>query len=229
MKDIVQNTSSICNIQSGVDLTVVSGKKKNQKRRMAVLALCAVAIVVLVGYTINSYMQEQRFRKELLEVAISVTSEYGVNDLAIVSVNNTYPKTVVFESDMFADISDEEKLKIFRAFNCSTGACSGYFNCEDEGRIIVISDEIRFTAKISEYGQSHYRYLYADGDNILADVYTSTTASTKPNKGISSGKKCNTCNGTGKVVLSYGKSWLKSHPELKYGSKCPDCGGTGYR
>lgn len=232
MEDDKHRTPAIRDILNDVDLAVAADRtaiEEKRKRAIVITIACVAIVVALIGYISNKHIEERQFRDGLLETAILVTSEYGVEDLTIVSVSHSYPNVVIFQSDTFTDLSDKDKMEVFREFNKLTGTYSWSLDCEDEGRVVIVSDETRYTAKINEYGSSYYRYLYADGDEILKDTYTNPSTSSKSSGSKSSGTKCSTCNGTGKVVKSYGKSWLKSHPELKYGSKCPHCGGTGYR
>ncbi len=229
MQDNKQSTSSIKDILNDVDTAVAvdrSAKVKKRKRIAFAVVVCVVA-AALIGYGMNGYIQNRRFRDGALEAAVSVMSEYGVDDLSIVSVSYDYPNPVVFQSDAFADLPDKEKMEVFRKFDKMTGTYARSFDCSKEGNITVISAGKRYTAQINEYGSSHYRYLYADGDTIFEDTYTKPSSSS--NSSSHSGKtKCSRCSGTGKVTQHFGNSW-NQREGYRYGEKCGACGGTGYR
>lgn len=177
----IQDASCSRDVLNNVD-SAVAGKhiarKKNTKRVIIIAIVSIVVVAILIGYVSFKYKQERQFEEGLLETATSVTSEFGVADLAIVfTQDDGYGRrTVVFQSDAFANISNSDKMDVFRGFNELSGTYSWTLNCEDEGRVTIISDGIQYTAKINEYGASHYRYLYADGNEILKDVHTASSS-----------------------------------------------------
>ncbi|MCM1544712.1 MAG: hypothetical protein NC110_05365 [Ruminococcus sp.] len=190
-------------ILNDVDATVAvdeSTKDKKNKRTKFVVIICIIVAIALIGYGVNLFVQERRSRNELLSAAISITTKYGVDDLTIVSVRNNYPGTIVFQSNMFEILSDEEKVEVFRGFDKITGSYSYFFDCGTEGRVAIMSDGKKYTATINEYGSSYYRYLYADGKMIYKDTYTYTAPSRSYNSssshsGGSSGKRTGACSG----------------------------------
>ena len=200
MKDNTQEASSVRAILNDVDAAVAADRvaRANKRKRAIVITIVLIGIIaVLLGYVLNKYIQNRRFKEELLGTAILVTSEYGVDDLTIVSVNSDYHKTVVFQSDAFANLSDKDKMEVFREFDKQKGTYSQYFDCADEGKVTIVSDGMRYTAKINEYGSSYYRYLYADGSEILKDIYTypSSSSSSSSSNSSSSGRKTGSCSG----------------------------------
>lgn len=230
MKDNAQEAPSVRDILNDVDAAVAAdriARAKKRKRAIAITIVCIGIIAVIVGYVSNKYIQNRHFEEKLLETAISVTSGYDVDDLTIISVSHSYPKTVVFQSDAFSSLSNKDKMEVFRKFNKQTGTYSQYLDCTETDKVTIISDGTRYTAEINEYGSSYYRYLYADGSEILKDTYTKPSSS--PSGSSNHGKtKCSRCNGTGKVTVSFGNSWNQKEG-YKYGEKCGACGGTGYR
>lgn len=200
MKDNTQEASSVRAILNDVDAAVAADRvaRANKRKRAIVITIVLIGIIaVLLGYVLNKYIQNRRFKEELLGTAILVTSEYGVDDLTIVSVNSDYHKTVVFQSDVFANLSDKDKMEVFREFDKQKGTYSQYFDCADEGQVTIVSDGMRYTAKINEYGSSYYRYLYADGSEILKDIYTypSSSSSSSSSNSSSSGSRTGSCSG----------------------------------
>lgn len=200
MKDNTQEASSVRAILNDVDAAVAADRvaRANKRKRAIVITIVIIGIIaVLLGYVLNKYIQNRRFKEELLGTAILVTSEYGVDDLTIVSVNSDYHKTVVFQSDAFANLSDKDKMEVFREFDKQKGTYSQYFDCADEGQVTIVSDGMRYTAEINEYGSSYYRYLYADGSEILKDIYTytSSSSSSSSSNSSSSGRKTGSCSG----------------------------------
>lgn len=200
MKDNTQEASSVRAILNDVDAAVAADRvaRANKRKRAIVITIVLIGIIaVLLGYVLNKYIQNRRFKEELLGTAILVTSEYGVDDLTIVSVNSDYHKTVVFQSDAFANLSDKDKMEVFREFDKQEGTYSQYFDCADEGQVTIVSDGMRYTAEINEYGSSYYRYLYADGSEILKDIYTytSSSSSSSSSNSSSSGRKTGSCSG----------------------------------
>lgn len=200
MKDNTQEASSVRAILNDVDAAVAADRvaRANKRKRAIVITIVLIGIIaVLLGYVLNKYIQNRRFKEELLGTAILVTSEYGVDDLTIVSVNSDYHKTVVFQSDAFANLSDKDKMEVFREFDKQKGTYSQYFDCADEGQVTIVSDGMRYTAEINEYGSSYYRYLYADGSEILKDIYTytSSSSSSSSSNSSSSGRKTGSCSG----------------------------------
>ena len=200
MKDNTQEASSVRAILNDVDAAVAADRvaRANKRKRAIVITIVIIGIIaVLLGYVLNKYIQNRRFKEELLGTAILVTSEYGVDDLTIVSVNSDYHKTVVFQSDAFANLSDKDKMEVFREFDKQKGTYSQYFDCADEGQVTIVSDGMRYTAEINQYGSSYYRYLYADGSEILKDIYTytSSSSSSSSSNSSSSGRKTGSCSG----------------------------------
>ncbi len=199
MENNKQSTSSIQDILKDVDSAVAADQKAKDKKHKAVIAaviVCFIIIAVLAVIMIQRHKQDIQFREGVLETAVSVTSEYGVDDLTVVSFSNKYPKTVVFQSDMFQNLTDDDKMEVFREFNKQTGTYSWYLNCSDEGTVTIISGDIRYTARINDYGSSHYRYLYADGDEILKDIYMAPPGSSSSSSGGgTSGGRTGACSG----------------------------------
>lgn len=191
MSDNKQDTTSIRDILKDVDSAVATeqtARKKKRKRVIFIAIVCAAVVAVLIGRALNKYNQERQFRENLLETAISVTSEYGVDDLTVVSARSDVYK-VTFQSDTFKDLSNHDKMDVFRGFTKLTGAYSWFLSCKNEDSVVIISDGIRYTAKINEYGASYYRYLYADGNEILRDTYTDSFSSSSSSRGTG------TCSG----------------------------------
>ena len=199
MENNKQSTSTIHDILNDVDSSIVAEQATRGKKRKIVTVMVIASVImiaVLVGIAVHRYIQNRQFKEGLLETAISITSGYGIDDLKIVSFSNRYPKTVVFQSDIFKGLSDNDKMEIFRKFNELTGTYSWHLDCEDEGRVTIVSDNTRYTARINEYGRSYYRYLYADGAEILKDTYTAPSNSTgSSSEGGSSGGRTGACSG----------------------------------
>lgn len=200
MKDNAQEAPSVRDILNDVDAAVAAdriARAKKHKRAIVITIVCIGIIAVIVGYVSNKYIQNRHFKEGLLETAILVTSEYDVDDLTIISVSHGYPKSVVFQSDAFAKLSDEDKMEVFRELNKQTGTYSQYLDCAGAGRVTIVSDETQYTAEINEYGSSYYRYLYADGYNILRDTYTKSSSSSgsSSSDSSSSGGRTGSCSG----------------------------------
>jgi hypothetical protein len=146
---------------------------------------------------------ENQYREELLEVAIAITEKHGVDDLAIVSISQNDSKTVVFQSDMFADLSDDEKVEIFREFNAQKQIYTldkdprAALGCSEKGSVVIVSHGTQYTAKIHEYNNgSYYKFLYADNEEILSDTYTYTEpSSSSSSSSSSSGSSSRACSG----------------------------------
>lgn len=172
-----------------IDYHVTSGKKR--KKVIAITVVCIVTAAILLGIILNDHAKEVQYKEGLLETAISVASEYGINDLAIISYRSG---SVVFQSDTFENLSDENKMMVFRKFNDVTGSYSWALDCQSKGKVTILSGGIRYTAQIQEYASSYYRHLYADDSEILSETYTKPSNSSG-DRTESSGGRTGSCSG----------------------------------
>lgn len=166
MKDNTQETSAIHDILNDVEVAVAAGRAKHI-RVFLITIVCIGIIVALIGYVSFKCIQNRQFKEGILEAAILITSGYGVDDLTIISVNHD-PDTVVFQSYAFANLSNKDKLKVFRAFNEQTGTYRWYLSCEKKGaclsypmgqNILQVYMSIAVVATIGTYMPMEAQYL----------------------------------------------------------------------
>lgn len=218
----------------------------------AVLVLGFIAYSVVDAQQTARRLEEAKQRKidTVSEVLQPFAEKYGFSDMVCTTVyDDSLWITAVVEIPSFEQATDEEKL----AFLADVAFSTEGIPCTPSDTLMssisrhgldlrVISGEYSYkesvSGKYSELRRASAEDAYSTStyspykeELIAMETPHSTDVAESLAELITEQEKqekevCFRCNGTGKVVLHYGKRWHDEEGYI-YGQKCGLCGGTG--
>lgn len=223
---------------------------KNKKVLLGVLGVLLLIGLVIAGLAIKKNLDikaSKRERAERAEAAVNelvlpILEENGVTDAVLRPIeSDSVSASCVYESDQFAALSDEEKLKIMIELEAVTYDNKDVFpeGTGLSGRTadvrIACGNDIYWHSTNDGFSKlvKNHECLVAVESGIAEQINESYLQMMEENARSSSGSSsgdCYVCSGTGSVKYYYGESALEAalngQNDYEYGV-CPSCHGTG--